>query len=167
MATTPKAAARGPAAKKPVAKTPPAKKPTARRTARAAAPDSGLRKREFDAIQRKTKALSATFSDADLDGDGNPTGAWADMLAELDAWAKKHRVRFKTTEVASGGGASGEPTPRTLHACPGTISQTERTDFVGGGHITIKTTCTFRRRTLITRQCVYSCVGEILGFSAT
>ncbi|HET7716952.1 MAG TPA: hypothetical protein VFK86_15120 [Bauldia sp.] len=124
----------------------------------------GARKREFEAIQKKAKALSATFGESDLDRDGNPIGAWATMLAELDAWAKKHGVKFRTREY-DGGGSTGEASSvRAVHACPGTISQTERTDFVGGGHITIKTTCTFRRRTLITRKCVYSCVGEILGF---
>lgn len=120
------------------------------------------RRREFETIQRKAKLLSAKLGPEHFDKDGNAAGAWADVLAELDAWAKTYKVKFRTTERISGGeagGGAGEPTPRSS-SCPGTTSSTERTDFVGGGHITIKTTCNLRRRTLLGR-CVYSCVGEI------
>ena len=159
MAKTTKPAARKPAAKKPAAKKP------AARTASRAAVASGAQKSEFDAIQKKAKALGAKLTEADFDRDGNPVGAWAALLAELDAWARKYKVKFRTTAQVSGGGVPGEPAPRSHTSCPGTMSTTERTDFVGGGHITIKTTCNLRRQTILTGRCVYSCAGEIVGMS--
>lgn len=153
-------------AAKPAAKVSTAKKPTARSAAKPAA-SANSQKSDFDAIQRKARALGAKLTPADFDKDGNPVGAWAAMLAELDAWAKKYKVKFRTTEVVTPAGEPGTPTPRTRGTCLGTMSTTERTDWVGGGHITIKTTCTLRRQTILTGRCVYSCVGEILGFSTS
>jgi hypothetical protein len=123
------------------------------------------RKSAFDAIQQKAKRLSAKLGEADFDRDGNPIGPWAEMLAELDAWAKKYGVQFRTTEHVSGGGkgqGAGGATPRSHNACPGKMTTTERTDWVEGGHITIETTWTLRRQTIITGRCVYSCVGTIV-----
>lgn len=162
MAKTIKPAARSAAAKKPAAPVA-AKKPTARAAAAPAA-DEGDRAKEFAAIQRKAKSVGAKAGVAHFDADGNPQGEWAAVLAQLDAWAKKYKVRFRTTEHVTGGDREG-PTPRTHSACLTTITSTDRTDFVGGGHITIKTTCNLRRQTLITGRCVYSCVGEIVGMA--
>jgi hypothetical protein len=160
MATTPKAAARKPAATKPASKKPAARKPAARA---AAAASVETQRRELAAIKRRAKALSASLTADSLDADGNPTGAWKEMLAELDAWAKRHKVKLKTIERDSAEGVAGDRVPRSQGMCLGTHSVTERTDFVGGGHITITTTCTFKRRTILTGRCVYSCVAEIVG----
>lgn len=156
-----------PAARKPAAKTPAARKPVATRAASPAAATADLKTRrsELAAIQKKAKALSATLTADSLDKDGNPTGAWAAMLAELESWAKRHKVKLREVERdGRGGDPNDDRTPRTSGMCLGTHSVTERTDFVGGGHITITTTCTFKRRTILTGRCVYKCVADIVGF---
>jgi hypothetical protein len=164
MATKPKAAARKPAATKPAAGKAAATKPASRAGASAKTAKDDTRRQELAAIQKKAKSLSASLTADSLDKDGNPTGAWAAMLAELEAWSKKHKVKLREVEYDSVGGApGGDRVPRTSGMCLGTHSVTERTDFVGGGHITIKTTCTFKRRTILTGRCVYKCVADIVG----
>lgn len=165
MATKPKAAARGPAASKPASGKAAVKPPSrAAATGKAALAKDDARRQELAAIQRKAKALSGSLTADSLDKDGNPTGAWAAMLAELDAWARKYKVRLREVERDSAGGDPDDGrTPRSVGMCLGTHSVTERTDFVGGGHITIKTTCTFKRRTILTGRCVYKCVADIVG----
>jgi hypothetical protein len=145
------------------------KKPAARRAASGKAATAKARESEYAAIRKKGKALATMVGSTDFDAEGHPLGAWKDYLAELDAWAKRYRIRLKTVVVPSGdgapapagGGMAGEAVPRSHTACPAHISQTERTDFVGGGSITIKTDCSLRRQTLLGR-CVYSCVGTIV-----
>jgi len=140
---------------------PSARKPAAGRARTGAA--TAARVKEFEAIQKKAKTVAGRSPGTHFDSQGNATGEWAAVLAELDAWAKKYKVRFRTTDHVPGGGDPGA-TPRAAD-CPRTFSQTDRTDWVGGGHITIKTTCNLRRQSRLTGRCIYSCVGEILGFS--
>ena len=159
MARTAKPAAGASAVKKPAST-----KPAARGAGKSAAPAPG-RTEEFNAIIRKAKLRGRKGSEGYFDADGNAAGPWADMLAELDGWAKRNKVRLSTREVDSGGGAlPGGATPRSHTVCPTTTSSTERIDFVGGGHITILHTCTLRRQRLISGKCVFSCVGEILEY---
>lgn len=161
MAKTTKPAAGATAAKKPASPTKPAtRKPAAAPAAKVKDP---LRT-ELAAIQKKAKALAPSLTAASLDKDGNPTGAWAEMVAELEAWAKKYKVKLREVERDSGGGDPDDGrTPRTMGMCLGTHSSTERIDFVGGSHITVTTTCTFKRRTILTGRCVYKCVADIVG----
>jgi hypothetical protein len=168
LAKTTKPAAGATAAKKPASATKPAKpatrKPAAAPAAKAATKAKDPLRTELAAIQRKAKALSPSLTAASLDKDGNPTGAWAEMVAELEAWAKKYKVKLREVERDSGGGDPDDGrTPRTMGMCLGTHSSTERIDFVGGSHITVTTTCTFKRRTILTGRCVYKCVADIVG----
>ena len=125
---------------------------------------SAAQQREFDEINERATTLGKKLKIEDFDKDGNPTGAWAKILAEFDAWAKKHKVEFKTTErkrppaTSAGGG----PVVRTHHACPGTTTSTETFTAEGHGKITIKTTCTLRRQGIILDRCIYSCVGSFV-----
>ena len=115
----------------------------------------GPKKRAFDAIHARANALAASLTAADFDGEGNPVNpAWVAMLADLDAWAAKHKFQLKTHEHDHGeAGASGTPTPYV--ACPGTTTNTS----IEGGLMKYKISylCTLKRRTLLGR-CVYSCV---------
>lgn len=164
LAKSTKPAAGAAVAKKPVASKPTAARKAAAGPAKTAADGKDAQRTELAAIQKKAKALSASLTAGSLDKDGNPTGAWAEMLAELEGWSKRHKVKLRTVEVDPAGSApGGDRTPRSQGMCLGTHSITERIDFVGGSHITIKTTCTFKRRTILTGRCVYSCVADIIG----
>jgi hypothetical protein len=87
---------------------------------------SAAQQRDFDEINERATMLGKKLKLEDFDKDGNATGAWAKILAEFDAWAKKYKVAFKTTErkhppaTSAGAGA----VPRTHHACPGTTTST-------------------------------------------
>jgi hypothetical protein len=154
MAKTTKPAARKPAAKKPAATKPAARSGATSQAAVAAA------MKEFAAIQRKAKLVGSKGLDTHFDSKGDPQGAWAEVIAELDAWARKHKVKLATREQITGGGDPGAPTPRARRECPRTFSSTERFDWPGGGHTTVKTTCNLRRQTLLGR-CVYGCASEV------
>jgi hypothetical protein len=146
------------------------KKPAASSAAKKAAASgatkwSAAQKRDFDKIIGRAKELSPTLSREDFDREGNPVpGPWANMLGDLDAWAKKYKVKVKTTEYKSGSGqpATGGLTTMAHHSCPGTTHSTEHVDFVGGGGFTIEHTCTLKRQTWLGR-CVYSCIGNIVS----
>jgi hypothetical protein len=119
--------------------------------------------KEFAAFQRRAKLVGSKALDTHFDSNGNPQGAWAEVIAELDAWAKKHKVKLATREHVSGGGDPGEPVPRARTECPRTFSTTERFNWPGGGYTDVKTTCTLRRQTLLTGRCVYGCASEVTG----
>jgi hypothetical protein len=155
MAKTTKPAARKPTAKKPAAAKPAARPGTTSSAAVAAA------MKEFALIQRKAKLVGSKALDTHFDSNGNPQGAWAEVIAELDAWAKKHKVKLATREHVAGGRDPGAPTPRARAECPRTFSTTERFDWPGGGYTDVKTTCTLRRRTILTGRCVYGCASEV------
>ncbi|MCB1503256.1 MAG: hypothetical protein KDK07_26350 [Bauldia sp.] len=157
MATTTKPAARKPAAKKAVATKPASGAGATSKAAVAAA------MKEFALIQRKAKLVGSKALDTHFDSDGNPQGAWAEVIAELDAWAKKHKVKLSTREHVTGGGDPGAPTPRVRSECPRTMSTTERFNWPGGGYTDVRTTCTLRRRAVLTGRCVYSCASEVTG----
>jgi hypothetical protein len=110
-------------------------------------------KREFEAITARSIPRGKKLTDKDFDKEGNPVGEWAKILTELDAWAAKYKVKFKTTEQASGGAAAGEGVTPRSRSCPGTVTETGRM----GEHHAVVTTCHLRRRRLI-GGCVYDCV---------
>src|SRR5690242_13255917 len=125
----------------------------------AAAKWSAEKKQEFEAITKRSMVLGKKLTKDDFDKEGNAVGAWAKALAELDAWAAKHKVTFKRTEHQSGGAGSGA-TPLAHHApCPGTTSLTE-TIPLGRGKIVTVTTCHLRRQTWLGR-CVFDCTEEV------
>lgn len=71
---------------------------------------SAAQRGEFDAIKTWAATLATTLKAEDFDRDGNLVNpAWAAMLADLDAWAGKHKVEFKIHEHDHGAatGASG------------------------------------------------------------
>ena len=122
---------------------------------------SAEQKKDYEFINGRSRALGKRLKRDDFDKDGNAVGEWAKVLAELDAWAAKYKVKFRSTEHETGGGPSASgATPRTHTVCPGTTTSTETTNFEGGGHITIVNTCHLRRQTWLGR-CVFDCVGEI------
>jgi hypothetical protein len=119
--------------------------------------------REFEKITAQSNRLGQQLKAEDFDKEGNPVGAWAKVLNELDAWVAKYKVDLKTTEHESGKTRSAKPAgkPETrASACPGTTTATE-TVQVNGGSFTIKTTCHLRRQTLLGR-CVFSCASVIV-----
>lgn len=135
---------------------------TAKRTSTVAAAGEA-RKSEFDSIRRRASALARQLTTDDFDEDGNAKGAWAEMLAELDAWAKQHKLKLVTREFdqRAQAGASSGGTARSHTTCPGTMTSTETVGFMDGSSIKIKHSCTLRRTTLLGR-CVYSCVSELV-----
>jgi hypothetical protein len=149
-----------PAARKPAAKTTAMKKPAASGTTQSAVDAAS---KEFALLQRKAKLVGSKALDTHFDKDGNPQGAWAEVIAELDAWARKHKVKLSTREHVSGGGDPGAPVPTVRTACPRQMSSTERFDWPGGGWTKVKTSCTLRRQTILTGRCVYSCSSEVVG----
>lgn len=157
MAKTTKPATRKLPAKKPAAKRPAARSSVTSQSAVAAA------MKEFEVIQRKAKLVGSKALDTHFDSNGNPQGAWAEVIAELDAWAKKHKVKLRTREHVRGGGDPGAPVPRVRIECPRQMSTTERFDYPGGGWTKVKTSCTLRRQTILTGRCVYSCASEVVG----
>jgi len=136
----------------------------ATRKANASRKWSVTQKREFAAITRRARALSQKLKPDDFDREGNPVdGPWAKMLADLDAWAKKHKVEFKTTErdqkdlIPDSG-------PAPIIRCPPMTTYTEKLTFPPGSgmrDISIKYTCYLRRQTLFGR-CVFECTYEFL-----
>jgi hypothetical protein len=125
---------------------------------------SAAQKSDFDKIIGRAKELGKKLKPENFDKDGNPVdGPWAKVLGELDAWAKKYKVDFVTTQrKRSGGTTKAGATPRSHTVCPGTTHSTERVDFTGGGSMTIEHTCTLRRQGLFGR-CIYSCIGQIVS----
>lgn len=162
MAKTTKPAARTAAAKKPASRK--ATDPKAAASA-GVVPDNAIKAAmdEFAQLQRRAKLIGSKNLDTHFDADGNPQGAWAEVIAALDAWAKKHKVKLKTREHVSGGGTPGTPTPIVRVECPRQMSTTERFDWPGGGWTKVKTSCTLRRQTILTGRCVYSCASEVVG----
>ena len=146
-----------------------AKAQKAKPAARKAAPAKwgAPQQRDYDAIARRAEALGKKLKPEDFDKKGNPVGPWAKVVADLDAWAKKYKVKLKTEEHdhaaprSAPGGAAGTPTP-TGGYCPGTTTSTEVIENMDGSKFTFKHECTLRRKTLLGR-CVYSCTSA--GFS--
>jgi hypothetical protein len=120
---------------------------------------SAEQNRDFEAILKRSTVLGKKLKREDFDPDGNAVGEWAKVLADLDAWAAKHGVKFKTTEHQSGSASPIGATPRTHAACPGTTSYTE-TERLGHHRITTVTTCHLRRQTWLGR-CVVDCVEAV------
>lgn len=155
----PKAASKKAAARKTAAKKP-ARKPAAPKL-----PPrwSAAAKSAFDAIQARAKALSAGLKRSDFDDDGNARpGLWAALLADLRAWAKKHKVTLETHEhahgagAAPGGDAAAGAVPRAYGGdCPGSFSKTEKRTVYGTTYV-YNYSCTLRRQTWLGR-CVYDC----------
>lgn len=127
----------------------------------AAAKWSAEKKHEFEAIAKRSTVLGKKLTRDDFDKEGNAVGEWAKVLAELDAWAAKHKVTLKRTEHQGGGGSGATgATPLAHHApCPGTTSFTE-TIPLGRGKIVTVTTCHLRRQTWLGR-CVFDCAEEV------
>lgn len=162
-----KPARKAAAARKPAPKA--AKKATAKKAARKAPklpPKwSAAAKSEFDAIQARVTALSAGLKREDFAEDGTPRpGPWATMLADLHAWAKKHKVKLESHEHvhkpdkgAAGGGVGGATPYVYGGSCPGSFTKTETKKHYGYTYVyTYK--CTLRRQTWLGR-CVYDCTG--------
>jgi hypothetical protein len=106
------------------------------------------------AIQKRSRSSEAGVADAD----GNPQGEGQ------RCWPSSMRAKKAAPPSTSPAEPRGRRTP-TPPAWPRSPAPTGRTGSAAA--ITIKTTCNLRRQTLITGRCVYSCVGEILGFSTT
>jgi hypothetical protein len=168
---TPKPARKAAAARKPAPKAaskkaaPKKPAPKAATTAAAKLPPkwSAAQRSEFDAIQARAKALSAGLKRTDFDADGNPLpGPWASMLADLHAWARKHKVTLEQHEhdhAPPAGGSDGAPAGVTPYGyggdCPGSFTKVEKKKVY---NVTYTNTynCTLRRQTLLGR-CVYDC----------
>jgi hypothetical protein len=116
--------------------------------------------RAFDAIEKRTRVLSDKLTPKDFGEDGNPArGPWADVLADLDAWAAKYKVDIWTTDYrrdALGSTAGAAPVPMAATSCPGTTTSTERFDFERRYWITLTMTCKLRRRQTLLGRCVFS-----------
>lgn len=118
-------------------------------------------KHEFEAITGRAAAFSAKATSELFDKDGNAANAeWIKILADLDAWAAKHKVGLGTSEhesyalQAPGGGAV------TRSECPSLTSSIETVEFAGTNQkYKVRHTCLLRRQTLLGR-CVYSCTSE-------
>jgi hypothetical protein len=169
----PKAAAKRVAARKPAPKAPAAKVAATKVAApKVPAPKlppqwSAAQRSEFEAIRSRAKALSAGLKRTDFDSDGNPVpGPWASMLADLDAWARKHKVKLETHEhdhapaaggaAPAGGDAPAGVTPYGYGGdCPGSFTKTERKKVYGTDYI-YNYSCTLKRQTVLGR-CVYNC----------
>jgi hypothetical protein len=123
---------------------------------------SAAAKSEFAAIQARAKTLSAGPKRTDFDDDGNPRpGPWASMLADLHAWAKKHKVKLETDEhaPAKDGAAAGGATPYVYGgSCPGSFTRTETKKHSGYAYV-YTYNCTLRWQTWLGR-CVYDCTGS-------
>ena len=144
-----------------------AKAQKAKPAARKAAPAKwgAPQQRDYDAIARRAEALGKKLKPEDFDKKGNPVGPWAKVVADLDAWAKKYKVKLKTEEHDHGqpGGAGGTPKPMIGGGfCPGRTTSTEVIDNMDGSKFTFNHECTLRRKTLLGR-CVYSCTST--GFT--
>lgn len=159
------------------------KAPAQAARAKLAAPErvpkwSTAQKSEFGAIQARAKALGANLRKTDFDDDGNPLpgSPWSAVLGDLDAWARKYKVKFATRDhehagkmaagepaieqTPAGGNAPAGATPLTFGgSCPGSFSETSKRKFVGVTQIRT-TSCTLRRRTWLGR-CVYDCVETV------
>lgn len=122
----------------------------------------------FRAIQKRAAALNGKLTDADFDAKGNPTGKMAKVIADLEAWAKKNKVKLETHEHVHGGDAGGTvpggATPIAQHVCPATTTGTDVFDLQNGGKYTFDYTCTLKRKGLFGR-CIYRCTSS--GFSIT
>ncbi len=123
---------------------------------------SAAAKSEFDAIQARATALSARLKREDFAEDGTPRpGPWATMLADLHAWAKKHKVKLERHEHDHGVGAApaaGGVTPIGFHGtCPGSFTKTETKKHYGYTYV-YNYKCTLNRQTWLGR-CVYDCTG--------
>lgn len=157
-------------ARKPSAARKPAPKAAAKKAARKAPklpPKwSAAAKSEFDAIQARVRALSAGLKREDFEEDGTPRpGPWATMLADLHAWAKKHKIKLESHEhvhkpdKAAPGGAAGGATPYVYGgSCPGSFTKTETKKHYGYTYV-YTYNCTLRRQTWLGR-CVYDCTGS-------
>jgi hypothetical protein len=128
---------------------------------------TAAQKREFNAIQERAKALSPVLKRTDFDADGNPLpGPWASMLADLRAWARRHKVTLEAHEhdhAPAAGAAAGAPaggaTPFAYGGdCPGGFTKVERKKVYGTTYIHTYT-CTLSRQTWLGR-CVYDCSLE-------
>lgn len=120
--------------------------------------------REYQAIRKRAVALSGKLTDADFDPKGNPVGRWAKIVGDLEAWAKKHKVKLETHEHdhGTGGATAGGATPYAGTYCPATTTSTETFDLMNGGKYTFNYDCTLKRKGLFGR-CIYKCTGT--GFS--
>ena len=119
----------------------------------------------FRAIQKRAEALNGKLTDADFDAKGNPTGKMAKVIADLEAWAKKNKIKLETHEHVHGGDAGGAPPAGATpygHACPATTTGTDVFDLQNGGKYTFTYTCTLKRKGLFGR-CIYRCASS--GFS--
>jgi hypothetical protein len=164
-----KAARRKPAPKAASKKAAPKKPAPKAAASKVAAPKlppkwTAVQRSEFAAIQARAKALSPVLKRTDFDADGNPLpGPWASMLADLDAWARKHKAKLETHEhdhtQAAGAGVgapAGGATPIAYGGdCPGSFTKTERKKVYGTDYI-YNYSCTLKRQTLLGR-CVYNC----------
>ncbi len=159
----PKAKPARKAARKPAPKA--AKKAVARKAARKAPklpPKwSAAAKSEFNAIQARVRALSAGLKREDFGEDGTARpGPWATMLADLHAWAKKHKIKLEShehTHEPDKGGAGGATPYVYGGSCPGSFTKTETKKHSGYTYV-YTYNCTLRRQTWLGR-CVYDCTG--------
>ena len=90
-------------------------------------------------------------------------GPWASMLADLHAWARKHKVTLESHEhdhaPAAGGDAPAGATPYYYGGeCPGSFTKVERKKIYEVTY-TFTYVCTLRRKSLLGR-CVYDCTGN-------
>ena len=150
------------AAAKKAARRPAARKPARKRAAPRLPPRwSAAAKSEFDAIQARVKALSAGLTRNDFGDDGNARpGPWAALLADLHAWAKKHKVTLETHEHDHGmaAGPAGAAPRAYGGSCPGSFKKSEKRTYYGTTYV-YNYTCILRRQTWLGR-CVYDCALE-------
>lgn len=122
---------------------------------------SEAQKREFAAIDRRARAFTARPVTDMFDKDGNvvhPT--WLKILADLDAWAVRHKAKGGTTERDRDPVVPEGIAPIILSDCPSRTTSVETLE-VAGTNQTIKTkyTCYLKRRGLLNR-CTYRCYAE-------
>jgi hypothetical protein len=122
---------------------------------------SDTQKREFAAIDRRARAFTARPAADMFDKDGNvihPT--WLKILADLDAWAARHKAKLSTTERDRNPAVPEGITPIILGDCPSRTTTVETMEIAGANQtITTKYTCYLKRRGLGSR-CIYRCSSE-------
>jgi hypothetical protein len=124
---------------------------------------SEAQKREFAAIERRARAFMVREHPDMFDADGNVVDAtWLRILADLDAWAARHKVRMKETERDRDPPVPEGIAPIILARCPSQTMTTEHIRGTGGDPgFTIETSCYLKRRGLFNR-CVYNCYTQYL-----
>jgi hypothetical protein len=122
---------------------------------------SAAQKREMEAIGKRADAIARTLTRESFNRAGNPVdGGWKQVLADLDAWAAKHKVELLVKEYDRNTMIPGNATPFAAN-CPAVTTASE-TYTAPGFSITMKYKCYLRRQTWLGR-CVYSCSYEFVN----